>query len=33
MPHARVSPDLVPLHKAETHRVGVSITAELAELA
>jgi hypothetical protein len=29
MPHPRVSPDLVPLHKAETHRVGVSITAEL----
>jgi hypothetical protein len=32
MPHARVSPDLVPLHKAETHRVGVSISAELAGL-
>jgi hypothetical protein len=30
MPHVRVSPDLVPLHKAETHRVGVSIAAELA---
>jgi hypothetical protein len=29
MPHNWVSPDLVPLHKAETHRVGVSITAEL----
>jgi hypothetical protein len=29
MPHSRVSPDLVPLHKAETHRVGVSIVADL----
>jgi hypothetical protein len=33
MPHPRVSPDLVPLHKAETHRVGVSIEAELATIA
>jgi hypothetical protein len=33
MPHPRVSPDLVPLHKAETHRVGVSIEAELATVA
>ncbi len=29
MPHPRVSPDLSPLHLAETHRVGVSIQAEL----
>jgi hypothetical protein len=29
MPHARVSPDLVPLHMAETHRVGVDVAAEL----
>ena len=29
MPHPRVSPDLAPLHRAETHRVGVSIAAEL----
>lgn len=28
-PHARTSPDLVPLHKAETHRVGVDVRAEL----
>lgn len=25
MPHPRVSPDLPPLHRAQTHRVGVSI--------
>ncbi len=29
LPHPRTSPDLVPLHKAETHRVGVDIRAEL----
>ena len=29
MPHPRASPDLAPLHRAETHRVGVSIMAEL----
>jgi hypothetical protein len=29
MPHPRVSPDLAPLHKAESHRVGVSIREEL----
>ena len=32
MPHVRVSPDLVPLHKAETHRVGVDVSAELASI-
>ena len=33
MPNSRVSPDLVPLHKAETHRVGVDVAAELARIA
>jgi hypothetical protein len=33
MPHSRVSPDLVPLHRAETHRVGVDVSAELASIA
>jgi hypothetical protein len=32
MPHSWVSPDLLPLHRAETHRVGVSIAAELTEI-
>lgn len=29
MPHSRVSPDMLPLHQAETHRIGVDIRAEL----
>jgi hypothetical protein len=29
MPHVRVSPDLPPLHKAETHRVGTRIRSVL----
>lgn len=33
MPHVRVSPDLPPLHKAETHRVGKSIRSVLETLA
>jgi hypothetical protein len=33
MPHPRVSPDLAPLHKAESHRVGTSIRQELDTLA
>jgi hypothetical protein len=33
MPNSRVSPDLVPLHRAETHRVGVDTAAELASIA
>lgn len=32
MPHKRVSPDLPPLHMAQTHRVGVSIAAELSAI-
>ncbi len=28
-PHARVSPDLPPLHRGQTHRVGADIRAEL----
>ena len=28
LPHPRISPDLAPLHRTETHRVGISITAE-----
>jgi hypothetical protein len=32
MPHSRVSPDLVPLHQAETHRIGVDIRTELASI-
>lgn len=32
MPNSRVSPDLAPLHRAETHRTGVDIGAELATI-
>ncbi|MBK8045952.1 MAG: hypothetical protein IPK16_01720 [Anaerolineales bacterium] len=32
MPHPRISPELQPLHIAETHRVGVSIQNELDEI-
>ncbi len=32
MPHTRVSPDLVPLHRAETHRIGTDISAVLAAI-
>ena len=31
-PHARVSPDLVPLHRAVTHRVGTDIRPVLASI-
>lgn len=31
-PHPRVSPDLAPLHRAQTHRVGVDLRAALSEL-
>jgi hypothetical protein len=31
-PHPRVSPDLAPLHRAQTHRVGVDLRTALSEL-
>ena len=31
-PHPRVSPDLAPLHRAQTHRIGVDLRAALSEL-
>lgn len=31
-PHPRVSPDLAPLHRAQTHRVGVDLRAALSQL-
>ena len=32
MPYSRYAPEQVPLHKAETHRIGTDIRADLAAI-